>query len=478
MKLNFNHYSIIISFCIASIFILFPETTVQALNYLINSVLQTCDRLLLWTVTSILIICIAIGLSPIGRLKLGEGKPEFSNFSWVSMLFAAGMGSGLIFWGVAEPVYHLQSPLNPDQDPYVALSITNFHWGLQAWGIYAFSGLIIAWFAYNKNRQMDISSSFGVKKGNKLFWALDLLAVITILFGVSGTLANSVAIVQTGLVRLTGIDSISGFSFRVILLILLSIAFMLSSVSGLKKGVKVLSDFNVLLTFVILGFIFYIISPLQALDVFFNSLISFVKELPRLSTSIPDEAREWSQTWTIVYFLWWVSWAPFCGLFIARISKGRTIREFIFSILFYPTLVTIFWFAVFGGGGLFSDYLPMFKEAINLDYTNGIYIFLEQLPLGEIVSYLCIFLLIVFVITSADSAIFVTSLLTKNGTTTNKIVWSIMLIFISIALLYENNVDLNKVISTTGAIPFMIILLLQGVMFFRSVKQDYKEKNK
>ncbi|NLR92806.1 BCCT family transporter [Flammeovirga agarivorans] len=468
MKLSFNQWSIIISILIGCLFILFPEATTNILDHVINAILHSLDRFLLWIVTGILILCLIIGFSPLGNKKLGDQPPEFSTFSWVAMLFAAGMGSGLIFWGVAEPIYHLQSPLNTDHSPMMALSITNFHWGIHAWAVYAFSGLIIAWFSYNRGRGMNISSTFSDSTTRKAFQSFDMLAVMAIIFGVAGTLANSIALIQTGVEHLVPYD-ITGLPFRLIVLLFISIAFMLSSVSGLQKGVKTLSDFNVILALLILLIIFLMSSPFDTLKLFVEVSISYFKDLPLLSFILPESARKWSQSWTIIYFLWWIAWAPFTGLFIARISKGRTIREFLFSIIGYPTIITIFWFTVFGGNGLFSDQVATLQSVINENYTNGLFVFLEGLPFGTTLSFLCILLLVTFVITSADSAIFVTAALTGNSSKVNKIIWSVLLLGISSALLIKNNVDLNKVIAITGAIPFTFILLFQGIMFFRDI---------
>ncbi|TRX70087.1 BCCT transporter [Flammeovirga kamogawensis] len=463
--MSFNHLSLIISVVVASIFIVFPTTTTDVLNDIVNYLLITFDTFFLWTVSLILIICIGLILSPFAKNKLGgeNAKTEFSTFSWVAMLFAAGMGSGLIFWGVAEPIYHLNSPINSAHDAVFALAITDFHWGLHAWAIYAFSGLIIGWFSYNEGREMTISASF-TNKTSSVYQLFDVLAVVAILFGVAGTLANSIALIETGVQTIVS-EEIGGLAFRFLLLTFISLVFISSSLSGLNKGVKYLSNFNVAFALLLLVTIAYLVGFSNVLVYAFNSSIAYIKALPTLSFVIAEGSESWSHGWTIIYFLWWISWAPFTGLFIARISKGRTIREFLIGVILYPTIITIIWFATFGGGGFLANNLEEIQAATNTNYTLGLFSLLNNFGIGNILGLLSIGLLTTFVITSADSAIYVTVLLTKKTSNSSKLIWSGVLIGISSALLIRNNVDLNKVIAITGAIPFVFILCAQGIRF-------------
>ncbi|AZQ64546.1 BCCT transporter [Flammeovirga pectinis] len=463
--MSFNHLSLIVSVIGAGVFILFPTITTDVLNDIINYLLTTFDTFFLWTISLILIICIGLILSPFSKNKLGgeNAKTEFSTFSWIAMLFAAGMGSGLIFWGVAEPIYHLNSPLNTLHDGVFSLAITDFHWGLHAWAIYAFSGLVIGWFSYNEGREMTISASF-TKENSSIYQLFDVLAVVAILFGVAGTLANSIALIETGVQSIIS-ENIGGLTFRFLLLAFISLVFIASSLSGLNKGVKYLSNFNVALALLLLLIVAYLVGFGNVLNYFFESSIAYIKALPTLSFVIAEGSESWSHGWTIIYFLWWISWAPFTGLFIARISKGRTIREFLFGVILYPTIITIIWFATFGGGGFLAENFKEIQTATNTNYTLGLFTLLNNFGIGNILGLLSIGLLTTFVITSADSAIYVTVLLTKKTSMTNKLIWSAVLIGISSALLIRNNLDLNKVIAITGAIPFVLILIAQGIKF-------------
>ncbi|KXX72508.1 BCCT family transporter [Flammeovirga sp. SJP92] len=476
MKVTFNHLSLGLSITVALIFLVFPKHSIDVVNNVVGVLLLTFDTTFLLIITSILLLCLILIISPYGKVKLGNSTPEFSNLSWFSMLFAAGMGSGLIFWGVAEPIFHLSSPLNSTNDIIIALSITNFHWGLHAWSIYAFSGLIIAWFTYNKGRKMTISYTLSSKTGY-LLKSVDILAVFSILFGVSGTLANSIALIQTGLNSIFE-SEVLGLKFRVILLLFIAVIFTLSSLSGLKKGVQLLSNFNVFLASALLLVIIFCVGVAPLSSLFFEELIDYFLFLPKVSFSINEANAEWSRAWTIVYLLWWVAWAPFTGLFIARISKGRTIREFLICVIGVPTLISMIWFVAFGGGSsIMSNYSTIETEVMK-DYTQGIFTFFDAFQYPLLLSLIAIVLLITFVITSADSAVYVTALLTEEESKTNKMMWSLVMIGITLALIYENNVDLNKVIAIAGAIPFIFLLIFQGISFLFSLVNSNGIENK
>lgn len=428
------------------------------------------DIVFLWGASIITIMALVIAFSPWGKIRLGkkDDKPEFSRFSWIAMLFAAGMGSGLIFWGVAEPIYHLSAPLNPNQDNAMALALTYLNWGLHAWALYAIVGLSIAWFAYKLGRPMTISASFAPKETQSRFFIFDFFAVIAIIFGVAGTLANTIALVETGVQQ--SVDAnIGGTNFRIAVLALIAIAFTLSSITGLKRGIKYLSNFNIILAMLILVVVIIFAGPWNVLVQAFNSTVVYVKELPYLSFVINESHAGWSQGWTIIYLIWWIAWTPFVGLFIAKISKGRTIREFLLSVIFYPTFASIVWFSAFGGGAFGLDNAQDIVAAVNDSYTNGLFVYFAQFPFSAVLSLTIIFLLITFVVTSADSAVYVTGLLTNNGSMLSKIGWSAILVAITLALIYQNNVDLNKIVAVGGAIPFALIIVAQLFCLIKSM---------
>lgn len=458
---------------LALLCLLFPDAVVQILSNSVGWIIEIFDTYILWAMSALLLAATFICFSPLGSIRLGNAndKPEFGTWSWLAMLFAAGMGSGLIFWGVAEPVFHLNAPINPYNDPGMAFAATYFHWGFHAWAIYGVSGLTIAWFVYKHQRPMNISGNFSADKKSNWRW-VDLLALIAIFFGVAGTLANSIALIETGSNQLAGVNY-SGLQFRIILLLCIALAFLLSSLSGLKKGIRLLSNFNLLLASVFLLAIVLLTDVFQLGTTVWESTLTYLKHLPTLSTTIADESRDWSHDWSIIYLLWWVAWAPFTGLFIARISKGRTVREFFLGVVLVPTLMSIIWFSALGGGAMDTLDTTLLSNAVRDDYTMGLFVFLNELPFGGLLSATAMTLLVVFVVTSADSAIYVTGLLTGDQSKRSRLVWGLLLVALTLALLYENNVDLNKLIAIVGAIPFMGILLMQLVVLIKSLSSDY-----
>ena len=463
-----------LGFCILAslLFLVFPSQSVSLVSGFIDTSISKFDLVFLVITSLILILSLVIAITPYGKIRLGDDKPEFSRFTWLAMLFAAGMGSGLIFWGVAEPVFHLNAPTNLDNSKSYALAITNFHWGLHAWAIYAISGLSIAWFAYKKGRGMSISASF-TKHPSGYFYIFDLFAVIAIIFGVAGTLANTISLIETGLQQSTSLN-FSGINFRITMLVLITLAFVASSLTGLKKGIKYLSNFNILLAIFVLCFVMIAVNPINVFSYFVESTFEYIKALPKLSFVIESGNEKWSQGWTVIYLIWWIAWAPFVGLFIARISKGRSIREFILSVVLFPTIASILWFSTFGGGAFSLDNFALIQEGVNESYTNGLFLYFDQLPLSQLLSIASIVLLITFVITSADSAVYVTGLLTADDRNIAKLIWSLVLFAITLSLLYQNNVDLNKIVAIGGAVPFTFILVAQIIMLIKSLVSHKK----
>ncbi len=356
----------------------------------------------------------------------------------------------------------------------MALALSYFHWGIHAWSIYAIAGLAIAWFAFNRGRAMNISASFTPCKNVNAYYIFDLIAVISLIFGVAGTLANTVALIETGLMRYFS-SSIGGAGFRSVFLLVITIAFATSSILGLGRGIKFLSVFNLWFMLALLMFVAVLAGPIDIVDRLIQSSLYYLRVLPQLSFTIDDASRGWSESWSIIYLIWWIAWAPFVGPFIARISRGRSIRQFLLCVVCVPTLTSIVWFSTFAGSAFDLPILSQLTEAVNQDYTQGLFGFLAYLPLGEFLSLAALLLLVTFVITSADSAVYVTTMLTGSQQQHTKLLWSLLLLVISLALVFQNNVDLNKQIAIAGAIPFTFILLLQLVaMLIDMTRSDHK----
>jgi len=423
------------------------------------------------------LLTFSISLSPLGKIRLGGemSKPEFSTSSWLAMLFTAGMGSGLIFWGIAEPSFHASNlpsfAQNLGDNTDTALALTYFHWGLHAWSIYAIAALAIAWFSYNRKRTLHISSMFTSKPKRGIFSILDWMAVIAIMFGVAGTFANAIALIQTGLEQTLSI-AIDSFLFRYSLLIMIAFLFTTSSLLGLKKGIKRLSLLNTIIMLAMVGAVFVLVDPVQTLVRIASSSISYIELLPKVSFAIDQHSRDWSLGWTVTYLVWWIAWAPFVGPFIARISKGRTIRQFLICVVLVPTFASIIWFSTFGGASLDSSFSANVAASVNDDYTKGLFVFFEQLPLSKMFGIAALILLITFIITSADSALLVCTMLTNSDSSKTKILWAAILVSLSTALLYSNDVELNKQVAIAGALPFTLVIAIQVLALLKDMLRN------
>lgn len=453
----------LVSALVAVLFTVFPSVSVYQLAAFTQWVIERFDNQVIQLSTLALLACLAISLSPLGKKRLGKTAPEFGFLPWIVMLFTTGMGSGLIFWGVAEPVFHLANmpPVTQYGDSKdTALALTYFHWGVHAWSLYALAGLVMAWLAYEKQRPMRVSASFIGEHRPKWLSALDLIAVLAILFGIAGVLANTMALVEQGVRNVFGLEG-DLTAFRIIMTGLIGVLFTTSSALGLKKGIKRLSSFNLWLMVLLFVVVFLNVDGSAVLSRMASSLIAYVKIMPEVSAGVVDGGQQWSQGWTVIYLVWWIAWTPFVGPFIARISRGRTIRQFLLCTVIIPTLASVVWFSGFAGAVFESEYLTEVVNAVNQDYTKGLFTFFSYLPWSDALSVAALLLLLTFVISSADSAIYAAGMLTDDTRTSSKVSWSVIVVTMGMALAVFNDVDLNKQVAIAGAIPFTLVLLGQ-----------------
>ncbi|MBY0345559.1 MAG: BCCT family transporter, partial [Neisseriaceae bacterium] len=350
---NKKQVSLILAVISCLVLLRFPVQTITILSGFSRATIDGYDWFFLRLSSIILVITLVLACLPLGQWRLGgvEAKPHFTWFSWIAMLFTAGMGSGLIFWSVAEPIYHLNAPGNPQKDQAMAQAITYFHWGLHAWGIYALSALAIAWFSYNRGQSMRISSSFyRYPHLQPYLAALDFMAILAILFGVAATLSNTAALIEAGMIQLHWLNN-SHFIQRLGIIVLISVCFISSSLLGLHKGIRRLSLFNLyfaILFLVLALFLALSLTPLRSLlSLLGQSTQIYLQSLPTWSWFVPEAYKAWVDDWTIIYLIWWIAWAPFVGLFIAKISYGRTIRQCLLGVVLIPTASTILWFNIF-----------------------------------------------------------------------------------------------------------------------------------
>ncbi|WP_162011621.1 BCCT family transporter [Streptococcus sp. S784/96/1] len=413
-----------LSFLLVMLGIIVPQGFQEFTEIIKNSITTNFGWFYLLMVTTILSLCLFFIISPIGQIKLGDpgSEPEHSTISWIAMMFSAGMGIGLVFYGAAEPLSHyaISAPYG-DQGTQTALSnafrYTFFHWGLHAWAVYAIVALALAYFGFRKKEKYLLSVTlkplFGSKTDGIIGKIVDTITVIATVIGVATTLGFGAAQINGGLSYVFGIPNNALIQ---IVIIIATVLFLLSALSGLGKGVKILSNTNLILAVGLL-FMAIILGPtVKIFDTMTNSLGNYLQNLPQMSLSTSafnDMKRLWTNNWTIFYWAWWIAWSPFVGVFIARISKGRSIREFLTVVLVVPTLLSVIWFSAFGTlstsvQGTGADLTKFATEEILFATFNHI-------PIGMILSIVAIILVLTFFVTSADSATYVLAMLNEMG---------------------------------------------------------------
>ncbi|KGX85639.1 glycine betaine uptake BCCT transporter [Pontibacillus marinus] len=441
-------------------------------------------------VTFFVLVALVFLITPLGKIKLGKQgeKPEFSRPTWIAMLFSAGMGIGLVFWGTAEPISHyaVSSPTletGTDQAIKDALRFTYFHWGIHAWGIYGIVALVLAYFNYRHDKPGLISATLEPVLGDaargKSGKMIDIFSVIATVIGVATTLGFGAVQINGGLAYLFGIPS--NFFMQLIIIVIVTVLFMISAWTGLGKGIKILSNANMGLAGVLFLLIFILGPTLLILNLFTNSLGSYIQNLPQMSFRIAplnEETRGWIKSWTIFYWAWWIAWSPFVGIFIARVSKGRSIREFVFTVLIVPSIVGFLWFATFGGTAIHLEHTGV-AEISKLATEESLFGVFSEFPLGMVASIVAILLISTFFITSADSGTFVLGLMTTGGTgdpsQTIKLTWGVLLSATALALLYTGGLQALQNTMIIAALPFSIIMFLMCISFVKSVYKEGKE---
>ncbi len=460
-----------------------PAKAKELLDGLKWNIIGSFDAMFMWSANIFVIFCIALIFSPYGKIRLGgvNAKPEHSTISWLSMLFAAGMGIGLMFWGVAEPVAYLtgwyKTPLdvaaNTPEAARMAMGATMYHWGLHPWAIYAVVALSLAFFTYNKGLPLSIRSIFYPILGDRTWgWAghiVDILAVLATLFGLATSLGLGAQQAAAGINHVFGIDNSIGLQLTIIIAVTgLAIT---SVVRGLEGGVKLLSNVNMIIAFGLLIAV-ALIGFAAAMGNVPTTIMSYVKNIIPLSNphGRPDEA--WFQGWTVFYWAWWISWSPFVGMFIARVSSGRTVREFIIAVLLIPTSVTVLWMSIYGGIAIDQvvNKIGVLGEKGLTDVPMAMFEMLDQMPMSSVLSVVAVVLVLVFFITSSDSGSLVIDSITAGGKidapVPQRIFWASVEGAIAAALLWIGGTEAIQALQA-GAIstglPFTFILLLMCV---------------
>ncbi|MCA1022907.1 BCCT family transporter [Halobacillus litoralis] len=445
-------------------------------------------------VLAMLIFCIYLIFSRFKNLKLGkrDEKPEFSLPTWFAMLFSAGMGMGVVFWTTAEPASHAfkSSPIAPEGSEQAikdAMQYSFFHWGIHAWAVYALVALVLAYFKFHKGYPGLISATLIPLFGKKAMGGLpgrliDVLAVVATVVGVAATLGFGSAQINEGLGYLFGVPS--NFTTQFIILVVSMVLFIASAWSGISKGIKYLSNTNLFLGFALMILLFIVGPSVLTLNMFTQSLGNYVTNFFDMSLRIAplnEESRSWINLWTIFYWAWWISWSPFVGIFIARISRGRTIKEFMTGVLVVPSLVCFVFFAVFGTAAI--DLQQRGIEAISeFPIETATFATLDYYPLGTLMSFITIFVIAIFFITSADSATFVLGMLSTKGSLnpdgTVKILWGLALTGMAATIVYFGGTQGLQNVLIIAAFPFSVVILLMGGSFFKEANREIRELKK
>ncbi|MFZ6043114.1 BCCT family transporter [Vibrio natriegens] len=435
------------------------------------------------------LVCIGLAISPLGKVRIGgtEALPDYSYAGWLAMLFAAGMGIGLVFFGVSEPMSHFSSSLagpvlengvRTDWAPLggalgdieaaqsLGMAATIYHWALHPWAIYALLALGLAIFSYNKGLPLTMRSVFYPVFGERIWgWPghiIDILAVVATVFGLATSLGYGASQAATGLNFLFGVPLTD--TTQIVLIIVITAFALISVLAGLDGGVKRLSEINMVLAALLLFFIVIVGPTLFILTGFFDNILSYMENFPALSMPFNREDVNYSQGWTSFYWAWWISWSPFVGMFIARVSRGRTVREFIFCVLIVPSTVCVFWMTAFGGTAI-SQFVNDGYEAVkDAELPLKLFEMLEVMPLSSITSFVGIILVVVFFITSSDSGSLVIDTIAAGGKvdapTPQRVFWCTFEGLVAIALLLGGGLAAAQAMAVTTGFPFTIVLLI------------------
>lgn len=470
--------------------LLSPVTLSNVANDALNFTTNKFGWMFLIITFIVLVFVIWLAFSKYGHLRLGkdDDEPQFKYISWFAMLFSAGMGIGIIFWGVAEPLDHYVYPpagIKPltAEAANVAMTYSFFHWGLHAWAIYSLVGLTIAYFRFRKGKKLLISETLDSIMGNridikdKVKNVIDILAIIATAFGVATSLGLGALQINGGLNSIFGIPINN--TVQIVIIAISTVLFLLSASTGVEKGIKILSNINIGIAIALMIIVFIIGPTATIMEIFTNTLGEYFANIVSLSLKLrPFSDSSWISGWTLFYWAWWIAWSPFVGVFIASISKGRTIKEFILGVLLVPTIFSFIWFSVFGGTALTLqiDTNMNLLDLVKNNITATLFVLLKSLPFGTIISVICILLIFTFFISSADSATFVLGMFSSNGDmkpkVSKKLLWGVLQSLIAIALLLSGGLKGLQTMAILTALPLNVVLIMMLVSLVKELKKE------
>ncbi|MFW1368061.1 BCCT family transporter [Vibrio parahaemolyticus] len=453
------------------------------------------------------IVCLVLIVTPLGRVRIGgtEATPDYSYAGWLAMLFAAGMGIGLVFFGVSEPMSHFSSALggvniengvrtdwaplggavgDTDAASALGMAATIYHWALHPWSIYALLALGLAIFSFNKGLPLTMRSIFYPLFGERVWgWVghiIDILAVVATVFGLATSLGYGASQAATGLNFLFGVPMT--YTTQVVLIVVITALALISVVAGLDSGVKRLSEINMILAAMLLFFVIIVGPTMAILTGFFDNIASYITNIPALSMPFEREDVNYSQGWTAFYWAWWISWSPFVGMFIARVSRGRSVREFIICVILIPSTVCVLWMTAFGGTAI-SQYVNDGYEAVfNAELPLKLFAMLDVMPFAEITSVVGIILVVVFFITSSDSGSLVIDTIAAGGKvdapTPQRVFWCTFEGLVAIALMLGGGLAAAQAMAVTTGLPFTIVLLVATVSLIKGLMDEPRPSTK
>ncbi len=485
--------SLAIVLAISVVGLFFTKSFGEAMNQILQFLEVKFGWLYLLSMLLFVIVAIWIAFSKYGRIKIGadDSVPEFSTKSWFAMLFGAGMGIGLVFWGIAEPLSHIVAPMagivpGSNEAASFAIRASFKHWGFHPWAGYTILGLALGYFQYRKNYPGLISSIFTPLIGEKgvkgpIGKTIDILAVFATVAGVATSLGLGTMQINSGLNYVFGIPA--NKTVQVIIIAVITVIFIWTAVSGIEKGIALLGDINLYLAITLLAVSFLVGPKLLTMNTFTEGIGSYIQNffIDSLHLNLLAE-NSWMNGWTVFYWAWWIAWAPFVGSFIARISKGRTFKEFILGVTVAPALTSLVWFAIFGSMSIdMVSKMGLEKMAqVAKSPETALFQVFANYPLGSVLSIIAIFLLITFFVTSANSATFVLGMFTQGGdlnpSNSKKIIWGLIQSVLATTLLLAGGLLPLQTASVIAAFPFIFIMILAIVSLLKALREEDLEK--
>jgi choline/glycine/proline betaine transport protein len=465
-----------------------PKEAQNLFTLIQASIIENGSWFYVLTVAFIFFFVIFLAVSRYGDIRLGpdHSTPDYSLVSWLSMLFAAGMGIGLMFFGVAEPLMHYLSPPTAETGTVAAvqeaMKMTFFHWGLHAWAIYAIVALVLAYFSYRHHLPLTLRSALYPLIGDRIYqWPghlVDVFAVVSTVFGVATSLGLGASQVNAGFNYLFDID-VSTTNQIIIMCVITGFA-VISVATGLDKGIKILSETNMILAIILLLLIFILGPTVFLLQAYLQNIGDYLADIVRNTFNLfAYKKTDWIGGWTIFYWGWWLAWAPFVGLFIARISRGRTIREFIIGVMFIPTVFTLFWMTIFGNSAIdlvYNQGIVGLGEMVSKDSSVALFVFLENFPLASVLSFFSVLMIVIFFVTSCDSGAMVVDMLCSHGKNNTplwqRIYWAVGIGIVAAILLLAGGLNALQTMTIASALPFTLVLLLAIAGLIKSLRVE------